>query len=134
MEILYRSESGLITIKGRRPDTSLGFLFIVLREAIEPIVLAVGLSLLYSRLQAVLDVVQSDDLGFISALSTDFRVYPMIYVLIIVVLIAWVIYKSWKLKDDRLRDRAFVDALNGIQKTLDEMGRSLKNIEGKNGN
>ena len=129
MDTLYKSESGLTTIKGRAPETTFwGYILLMLREAIEPIALALGISLLYTRFESVSNTVSQTKQSLWSAIYADSEAHPMIYFALAIVFIAWIFYKAWKLKDERIRDRELKADNSEIKNTLAEMNTTLKSI------
>ena len=132
-KVIFGTESGSIKITGKPKEaTFFGFLLLMLREAIEPVALAIGISLLYTRYESVADILQETMQSPISAIFSDSEAHPMIYFSIALVFVAWIFYKSWKLKEDklserekRIRDQELKDALVNINKTLNKIDSKL---------
>lgn len=123
----FTSESGLTTIKGKPLKTTfLGFCLIMLREAIEPIILALGVSLLYSRIQSIWEITQSESRSWMSVAISDSEEHPMIYFLIAIVFVAWIFYRAWKVSGEQKQSRELKDALTGLRETMDGLRSDIK--------
>lgn len=134
--------------RGQKPKISFPqFLGLMVREAIEPIILTSGLALLYSRFQIVSDEVYlytgSQDIWDISsAFFRDMEAHRMVYGLLIIILLVWIVYRAWKLRQEKLRDAQTVsfneqmleihktqtEILNKLTEGMVEIMKSLKDI------
>lgn len=114
------------------------FLFIIARDAfVEPILLASGLALLFSRIQSICwDVYAStgtQNIGdILRAVKADWEADPMIYYILLGIFLLWLFYKGWKLKQERDRDAlltAQTDLLRELAQNIKQMQKSLKEIQ-----
>ena len=104
------------------------FFLVALREAIEPIFLVVGFTLLFTRLKAVGAMAQQPSSNFILAANADQEAHPMIYLLIIFVFLGWLGYRMWKVSKDDTHEYRVLEALNRSEVRDQKMISVLEDI------
>ena len=127
MDIIYKSPNGRLIIRGRKPESFLGFVFILAREAIEPVILASGLTIFLSRIQAVMERHPKD---LWAAIVADSSEYPLIYWVFGTVLVVWIFYRAWKVRGEKIQERKLSDALDNISTALNRSNSELVDLKG----
>jgi hypothetical protein len=108
---------------------------VMLREAIEPILLTSGLAILFSRVQcASLEVYENTGAQNISdiywSIRADMESDPMIYWILVVIFISWIAYKAYKVRKEEKRDALMKENTEALKKLVQSFEDFKKEMRG----